>query len=112
MHMPGMLSQAQLRQLMATRGQDFDLLFLETMSAHHQGAIEMATSELRDGSRPEVRRLAQQIIDDQQAEIDQFEQWQQEWVAAPSADRPPRAPSRGRAVGGDNAAGQTGHRGP
>jgi uncharacterized protein (DUF305 family) len=67
---------------MATRAQDFDLLFLEMTSAHHQGAIEMANSELRDGSRPEVKRLAQQIIDDQQAEIDQFEQWQQEWAAA------------------------------
>jgi hypothetical protein len=77
-----MLSQAQLRQLMATRGQNFDLLFLEMMSAHHQDAIEMANSELRDGSRPEVKRLAQQIIDDQKAEIDQFEQWQQEWAGA------------------------------
>jgi uncharacterized protein (DUF305 family) len=44
---------------MATRAQDFDLLFLEMTSAHHQGAIEMANSELRDGSRPEVKRLAQ-----------------------------------------------------
>jgi predicted outer membrane protein len=111
MHMPGMLSQAQLRQLMATTGQNFDLLFLEMMSAHHQGAIEMANSELRDGSRPEVKRLAQQIIDDQQAEIDQSSSGSRSGRRR-SADRPPRAPSRGRAVGGENAAGQTGHRGP
>jgi uncharacterized protein (DUF305 family) len=84
MHMPGMMSEAAMRQLMATRQQNFDLLFLEMMSGHHQGAIEMATTELRDGSLPEVKRLAQQIIDDQQTEIDQFQQWQQEWVAAPN----------------------------
>jgi uncharacterized protein (DUF305 family) len=53
------------------------------VSAHHQGAIEMVNSKLRDGSRLEVKRLAQQIIDDQKAEIDQFKQWQQEWAAAP-----------------------------
>jgi uncharacterized protein (DUF305 family) len=73
-----------MRQLMATRQQNFDLLFLELMSAHHQGAIEMATTELRDGSLPQVKRLAQQIIDDQQTEIDQFQQWQQEWATAPN----------------------------
>jgi uncharacterized protein (DUF305 family) len=80
-HMPGMMSEVELRQLMATRQQHFDLLFLDLMRAHHQGAIEMATTELRDGALPQVKRLAQQIIDDQQAEIDQFRQWQQEWAA-------------------------------
>jgi uncharacterized protein (DUF305 family) len=84
MHMPGMMREAEMRQLMATRQQNFDLLFLELMSAHHQGAIEMATTELRDGSLPQVKRLAQQIIDDQQTEIDQFQQWQQEWATAPN----------------------------
>jgi uncharacterized protein (DUF305 family) len=84
MHMPGMMSEAQMRQLMATRDQDFDLLFLEMMTAHHQGAIEMANTELHDGARPEVKQLAQQIIDTQQTEIDQFQLWQQEWAAAPN----------------------------
>jgi uncharacterized protein (DUF305 family) len=84
MHMPGMMSKADMRQLTATRNQDFDLLFVEMMTAHHQGAIEMATTELRDGSLPEVKRLAQQIVGDQQAEIDQFQQWQKEWATAPN----------------------------
>jgi len=84
MHMPGMMSEVEMRQLMATTQRSFDLLFVEMMTAHHQGAIEMANTELRNGSLPEVKRLAQQIIDDQQAEIDQFQQWQQEWVTAPN----------------------------
>jgi uncharacterized protein (DUF305 family) len=84
MHMPGMMSEAEMRQLMATSHQAFDLRFLDMMTAHHQGAIEMANTELRDGSLPEVKRLARQIIDAQQAEIDQFQQWQQEWATAPN----------------------------
>jgi uncharacterized protein (DUF305 family) len=84
MHMPGTMSEAELRQLMATRHQDFDLMFLDMMTAHHQGAIDMANTELRDGALPEVKRLAQQIIDAQQAEIEQFQQWQKEWATAPN----------------------------
>jgi uncharacterized protein (DUF305 family) len=82
-HMPGMMSEAQMRQLMATKNQEFDLAFVDLMTTHHQGAIDMATTELRDGSLPQVKRLAQQIIDTQQAEIDQFTVWQEEWEAAP-----------------------------
>jgi uncharacterized protein (DUF305 family) len=58
-------------------------MFLDMMTAHHQGAIEMANTELRDGSLLEVKRLAQQVIDAQQREIDQFKQWQQQWESAP-----------------------------
>jgi uncharacterized protein (DUF305 family) len=84
MHMPGMISEADMRQLMIVKNRDFDLLFVDMMTAHHQGAIEMATTELRDGSLPEVKRLAQQIIDAQQGEIDQLEAWQEAWEASPS----------------------------
>jgi uncharacterized protein (DUF305 family) len=83
MHMPGMVSEAQMRQLMVIKDQDFDLAFVDLMTTHHQGAIEMANTELRDGSLPEVKRLAQQIIEAQQGEIDQFNEWQQEWEASP-----------------------------
>jgi uncharacterized protein (DUF305 family) len=77
--MPGMMNEADMQQLRVTNGDDFDLLFLDMMTAHHEGAIEMASTELGDGSLPEVKRLAQQIIDAQQGEIDQFKQWQQAW---------------------------------
>jgi len=83
MQMPGMMSEADMGQLRLSSHEDFDLAFVDMMAAHHEGAIEMATTELRDGSLPEVKRLAQQIIDAQQAEIDQFTQWQQEWQSTP-----------------------------
>jgi len=50
------------------------------MSRHHQGAIQMASTELTDGSLPEVKQLAQQIITSQQREVDQFAAWQRSWA--------------------------------
>jgi uncharacterized protein (DUF305 family) len=82
--MPGMMSEADMRRLMEATGTEFDLAFVEMMAAHHPGAIDMANTELKDGSLPEVTRLAQQIIDTQQDEIDQLQQWKTEWSAAAS----------------------------
>ena len=82
--MPGMMSEADMSRLMAATGPEFDLAFVEMMAAHHQGAIDMANTELKDGSQPEVTRLAQQIIDTQQDEIDQLQRWKTEWSTAAS----------------------------
>jgi uncharacterized protein (DUF305 family) len=41
MHMPGMVTEAQLAELRASRGLAFDRLFLELMIQHHEGAVEM-----------------------------------------------------------------------
>ena len=49
-------------------------MFLEMMIAHHEGAVQMAQTELADGINPEARALAQKIIDAQQAEIGQMRQ--------------------------------------
>ena len=48
---------------------DVDRAFLEMMIPHHEGAIEMARAELAKGTDPELRDLAQRIIDAQQREI-------------------------------------------
>ncbi len=50
----------------------FDRAFIEMMIPHHEGAIEMAKAEIAKGSDPELKSLAQQIIDAQQREIDQM----------------------------------------
>jgi uncharacterized protein (DUF305 family) len=62
----------------------FDLAFVEMMTVHHQGAIDMAKTELQDGSLPGPKHLAQQIIDAQQQEVEQLQQWQEEWSATPN----------------------------
>jgi uncharacterized protein (DUF305 family) len=81
MEMPGTMSEADMNRLMDLQDETFDLAFVEMMAEHHQGAIAMANTELQDGSLPEVKQFAQQVIDDQQAEVDQLQQWEQEWSA-------------------------------
>jgi uncharacterized protein (DUF305 family) len=48
---------------------DPDHDFMAMMIPHHQGAIEMAESELQDGHDVRVKRLAQEIIVTQESEI-------------------------------------------
>lgn len=43
--------------------------FVAMMAPHHQGAIDMAIAELRYGTNPQLRRIAQEIIVTQQQEI-------------------------------------------
>lgn len=57
----------------------FDLRFMDAMIAHHQGAVTMAEDALKKSQRPEAKQLSQEIINSQQAEIDQMQQWRQAW---------------------------------
>jgi len=50
--------------------------FVAMMTPHHQGAIDMARSYLRDGKDPEIRGMAEKIIGDQEREIGEFKAWQ------------------------------------
>lgn len=58
---------------------EFDLRFLDAMIPHHEGALVMAQEALEKSNRPRVQEMAQEILTTQQAEIDQMEQWRQEW---------------------------------
>lgn len=71
--MPGMASDQQMQQLTASSGDEFDQMFLRMMVAHHQGAIQMSQTELAQGTDPQARRLAQEIISRQQVEINQMQ---------------------------------------
>jgi len=48
---------------------DVDRDFAAMMIPHHQGAIEMAEAELRHGRNELLRRIAQEIVVEQQQEI-------------------------------------------
>ncbi|HSS96604.1 MAG TPA: DUF305 domain-containing protein [Terriglobales bacterium] len=52
-----------------------DLDFVRLMLPHHQAAIDMAKTQLLYGKDPQMRRLAQEIIADQQSEIDLMQLW-------------------------------------
>jgi uncharacterized protein (DUF305 family) len=59
--------------------EDFDRKFIEHMVPHHQMAVMMA-SMLKDGStRPEMKKLADDIISAQTSEIDLMRGWLEQW---------------------------------
>jgi uncharacterized protein (DUF305 family) len=55
--------------MMAKPSGDVDHDFVQMMVPHHQGAIDMAVAELRYGHNEQLKRIAQEIIVDQQQEI-------------------------------------------
>ena len=54
--------------------------FVIMMIPHHQGAIDMAKALLLYGKDPQMRRLAQEIITDQQSEIQLMQLWLKQHV--------------------------------
>jgi len=66
--MDGMLSESELADLRDAKGKAFDLLFLQGMIKHHEGAIVMAQG-VADSKNKEVSELSASIIKTQQAEI-------------------------------------------
>ena len=52
-----------------------DIDFAMMMRVHHQGAIDMAGAELRDGKEPEMKKMAREIISAQKKEIAQIDKF-------------------------------------
>ncbi|MFE5945923.1 DUF305 domain-containing protein [Streptomyces sp. NPDC056480] len=67
--MPGMASEAQLKQLGSAKGKAFDELFLKLMITHHEGAVTMAAEVLSEGNNVLVEEMANDVIAQQSAEI-------------------------------------------
>ena len=64
------MRQMDHEMMAAPMSGDVDHDFASMMIPHHQGAIDMAKAELSYGKDPVLRRLAQEIIVDQQSEIE------------------------------------------
>jgi uncharacterized protein (DUF305 family) len=52
-----------------------DADFTKAMIAHHQGAIDMAKIAVAFGKDPQIRKLAEEIIKAQEAEISTMREW-------------------------------------
>ena len=52
-----------------------DVDFRTHMIPHHQGAVEMAKVALKHAKDPETKKMAQKIIDDQEKEIAEMQDW-------------------------------------
>jgi uncharacterized protein (DUF305 family) len=68
-----------MRQDLGAANAKFDLRFIDAMIPHHQGAIGMAKDVLNKSKRPEIKKLAKDIIASQQVEIKQMQTWQKSW---------------------------------
>lgn len=64
----GMMGMDDMTALEAATGNEFDVLFLSGMIAHHEGAVDM-TNPVTDSKNAEVKKLAENIITSQTAEI-------------------------------------------
>lgn len=60
-------------------GDEFDKAFITEMIVHHEGAVAMAEKVLEVSTRPELRTLAENIINAQTSEIAQMKAWLAEW---------------------------------
>ena len=59
-----------------------DVDFVRLMLPHHQAALDMAKTQLLYGKDAQMRRLAQEIITDQQLEIELMQRWLKQREAA------------------------------
>jgi uncharacterized protein (DUF305 family) len=60
----------------------FDEQFIDMMVPHHQSAVAMAQIALARAQHPQIKRLAQSIIADQNSEIGQLKAWRKAWYGS------------------------------
>ncbi|MYS91827.1 MULTISPECIES: DUF305 domain-containing protein [Streptomyces] len=70
--MPGMMGDEDMAQLEKSSGKAFDQKFLTLMVEHHEGAVEMATTEKSKGRYGPAKAMADDIVTAQNAEISEM----------------------------------------
>jgi uncharacterized protein (DUF305 family) len=73
------MMQGMMIGLNGKTGNAFDEAFLAEMIVHHQGAVVMAQAVLKNSKRPELIKLANDIISAQTEEITMMKNWQKSW---------------------------------
>ena len=61
---------------------EYERRFIDMMIPHHEGAVLMAEHALKHSNKPELKRMAEKMIESQQKEIEQLRQWRKEWYSA------------------------------
>jgi len=79
---PNRGKETDLERLARIRGARFDLEFLTVMTARHRAGSKLAATEVREGSVPEVRELAQQLLAERQDQIGKMQAWRRAWSRA------------------------------
>ncbi|MEX5296650.1 DUF305 domain-containing protein [Kocuria sp. CPCC 205268] len=76
--MGGMMTAEDMQALETAEGTEAAQLYLEQMTTHHEGAVKMARDQVEQGQNPQAVALAQQVIEDQEAEIQEMQTMLQE----------------------------------
>jgi uncharacterized protein (DUF305 family) len=76
-----------------------DRHFIERMIPHHQDAIEMAKLALDKSKKSEIKKLANDIITSQTAEIDTMKKWYKEWFGTDVPAKPMMMDNKGKGMG-------------
>ncbi len=71
--MPGMATEDDLKALAAATGDEANALFVQLMSAHHQGGIHMAEHAATHAATDEVRLMASQMASSQTEEVGEMD---------------------------------------
>lgn len=74
------MKDMDMKKLGAAAGSEFDLEFIKQMIPHHEGAVVMAREALARTRKPEIKKLAEDVIREQQAEIEMMRNWQKQWA--------------------------------
>lgn len=86
MNSNGSMDHSQMKSDPNAASQPYDLQFIDTMTAHHKGAVDMAKMARGKTQNPDITKFAAQIIADQEKEIAQMKDWREKWfVGKPSA---------------------------
>jgi uncharacterized protein (DUF305 family) len=72
--MPGLATQSDIEALVAAEGSDADRIFVQLMTAHHEGGIHMADHAASIAGTAEVRLMARQMAGSQREEIAEMAQ--------------------------------------
>ena len=78
MSMESMMT-GMMASLKGKTGNEFDKAFLTEMVMHHEGAVVMAQAVLTSTDRPELKKLANEIIVAQNKEVSQMRAWYKMW---------------------------------
>jgi len=76
---PDQMKGMMMSQDLGAKDAEFDLRFINAMIPHHEGAVVMAQDAAAKSTHPEIKKLAQDIISSQQAEIKQMQEWKNAW---------------------------------
>lgn len=67
--MDGMATPETVDTLAGVTGQEFNTMFLSTLVRHHEGAIKMAEKVLSEGTDPELKPIAQKLLEMRTTEL-------------------------------------------